>query len=151
MSFSKLWDPSVWEILDPPLRTELYCLYLTGREIPFCRYDGTTGRFTVPTGKAGLYYFYTDLYTNDPQNLYFAIRVNQQFLCRAILDISTEGPDDNGSPSCGAIALLTEGIKYHLSNFLSCICNGCAGPAGISEILEALPVTPANGSGDDAF
>ena len=67
------------------------------------------GRFTVPVGEAGLYYFYTDLYTNDPEDLYFAIRVNEQFLCRAILDIFAEGPNDNGSPSCGAVALLEEG------------------------------------------
>ena len=75
----------------------------------FSRYNSATGRFIVPQGEAGLYYFYTDLITNDPEDLYFAIRVNEQFLCRAALDIRAEGPDDNGSPSCGAVALLAEG------------------------------------------
>ena len=72
----------------------------------------------MPQDEAGLYYFYTDLYTNDPEDLYFAIRVNEQFLCRAALDIRAEGPDDNGSPSCGAVALLTEGIMCLLLKFL---------------------------------
>ena len=75
----------------------------------FLRYYVSTGQFTVPSDERGLYYFYTKLYTSETVDLHFAIRLNGQVMCRAIVDFAATGGDDNGTPSCAVITSLSVG------------------------------------------
>ena len=79
------------------------CNYFSGN-----RYDNTTGQFTVPAGGAGLYFLYTNLYSDDENLADFVIRVNGAAVCEGSSDMN-QSPGDNGTPSCGAVAVLTEG------------------------------------------
>ena len=78
---------------------------------PQCRYDSTTGQFTVPVGGAGLYFLYTNFYDNDEKFADFIIRVNSVAVCEGSSDLN-QSPGDNGTPSCGAVAVLAEGTMH---------------------------------------
>ena len=69
----------------------------------------------MPAGGAGLYLFYTNFFGGEQEFAYFRIRVNGQGICAAFSDI-TNSATDNGTPSCAAVATLTEGIQGLYSN-----------------------------------
>ena len=73
------------------------------------RYDSSTGQFTVPPGGAGLYFLYVNFFTAPLQDVDFGIRVNGQLLCSAHSDMDSANGNDRGTPSCGAVAALTDG------------------------------------------
>ena len=75
------------------------------------RYNSTTGEFTVPAAGAGLYFFYTNFFADEQDFVDFFIRVNGQNICGAFADMNNIGVNDNGTPSCAAVATLAEGIK----------------------------------------
>ena len=72
-----------------------------------CRYDPSTGIFTVPPGGDGLYYFSTYLLVDDGEVGYFNIRVNGEVLCSAVADETAGG--DYPQAICSGLAQLTEG------------------------------------------
>ena len=74
-----------------------------------CSYDSSTGVFTVPSGGAGLYYFYVNFWSTEGENAIFDVRVNEVLRCRAESDEAVTTPDDNGTPSCGFVTTLSEG------------------------------------------
>ena len=65
--------------------------------------------FTVPSGGAGLYYFYVNFWSTEGENAIFDVRVNEVLRCRAESDEAVTTPDDNGTPSCGFVTTLSEG------------------------------------------
>ena len=110
--------------------SDLFYFYL------ICSYDSTTGQFTVPSGGAGLYFLYTNFYGDDRKHMDFFIRVNGTNLCAAFADMHSSGVDDNGTPSCGAVAQLAVGwliMLFLLLMTLTCqwriyIAKFCMGP-----------------------
>ena len=66
-------------------------------------------------------------HTNDPQDLYFTIRVNEQFFCRAAIDIFVGGSKDNRSPSRRVIELFAEGIISMIFQITCLISNQSRG------------------------
>ena len=52
---------------------------------------------------------HTKLYTSDTEDRYFSIRKNGQEMCNAVVDFLGTGGDDNGTPSCGTVILLSAG------------------------------------------
>ena len=77
-------------------------------------YDVTTGYFTVPTGKAGFYYFYIHLTHEEGELGDFYIFMNDTGTCRSIGDDETSS--DSSSSSCGSVVNLQEGTHT--------FCNG---------------------------
>ena len=69
-------------------------------------YSPTTGLFTVPSGGAGLYYFYTYLLYYPNENSNFPIRHNGFDLCDTYADGDS---GDCDMTSCGAVVVLEEG------------------------------------------
>ena len=82
------------------------------KELLVFRYNSTTGQFVVPTGGAGLYFLYTNFLADEQEFANFFIRVNDQAICGAFSDMNDIGVNDNGTPSCGSVAILIEGIKF---------------------------------------
>lgn len=74
-----------------------------------CRYDPQTGKFTVPPGGAGLYYFSTYLLIGNGEYGRFIIRVNENILCTAIGDESSNAGNDVPQATCSALTQLEEG------------------------------------------
>ena len=70
----------------------------------------------MPSGGAELYFFYINFYADDTKYMDFVIRVNGADLCYARADMNEVVITDNGKPSCGAVAVLTEGMDYHINN-----------------------------------
>ena len=81
------------------------------------RYDSSTGEFTVPAGGAGLYFIYTNLYADDEKVADFVVQVNGVDLCEASSDMN-HSPGDNGTPSCGAVTILAEGMLLCYQNVI---------------------------------
>ena len=71
-------------------------------------YSGSTGKFTVPSGGAGLYYLYVHVMYDWGDWVYIGIRKNGSVLCYATNDDLTDALDHDGS-SCGAVSVLEEG------------------------------------------
>ena len=73
-------------------------------------YNSGTGVFTVPTGGAGLYYFFAHFAFDHNQGEFasFAIRKNGAVLALAFND-DIPGSGDTGSSSCGAATVLQDG------------------------------------------
>ena len=73
-------------------------------------YNSGTGVFTVPTGGAGLYYFFAHFAFEHNRGDFasFAIRKNGAVLALAFND-DISGSGDTGSSSCGAATVLEEG------------------------------------------
>ena len=76
-------------------------------------YDGSTGRFTVPSGGAGLYYLYVHCMYDIGDWVYIGIRKNGAILCYATNDDLIEAQDHDAS-SCGAVSVLDEGESFKL-------------------------------------
>ena len=74
-------------------------------------YSPPTGLFTVPSGGAGLYFFYTHLLYYPNENSNFPIRHNDFDLYDTYAD---GGSGDWDMTSCGAVVVLEEG---RLSSF----------------------------------
>ena len=70
-------------------------------------YNGATGEFTVPSGGAGLYYFYGHFVFDTGESVWIRLQVNDGDICVAYED-GRNGPTYGGS-SCGAVVLLQEG------------------------------------------
>ena len=80
----------------------------------FCRYNSTTGVFTVPPGGAGHYYFSTYLLLDEGDWAIFELRINGDRICRA------HGDDDDSlseyaQAACSGLTVLKEGqkVNYH--------------------------------------
>ena len=58
-----------------------------------------------------MYFLYTNLYSDDEKFADFVIRVNGAAVCEGSSDMNGSH-GDNGTPSCGAVAVLAEGTKY---------------------------------------
>ncbi len=74
-----------------------------------CRYDPTTGIFTVPPGGDGLYYFSTYLLVYDGELGWFNIRVDGVILCTARGDYSNNGAYVYAQATCSGLIQLSEG------------------------------------------
>ena len=89
-----------------------YDTLLEGSIVPFGNinvnigdaYNGETGQFTVPSGGAGLYYFYVHLVMEITGNGQFDIRHNGNATCNAF----TSASHGDGF-SCGGVIVLQEG------------------------------------------
>ena len=68
----------------------------------------------MPSGGAGLYFFYTNFYADDSKVTDFVIRVNGAELCNAKADMDGASAD-NGIPSCGAVIVLAEGTNHDVT------------------------------------
>ena len=76
-------------------------------------YDSTTGQFVVPSGGAGLYYFFAHFIVQDGLYATFRIEHNGAAVCDAAEDESEGG--DQPATSCGAVVLLAEGKSINCS------------------------------------
>ena len=68
----------------------------------------------MPSGGDGLYYLYVNLYAAEQRYTVFTVRVNEVAVCEARADQDHASGDDNGTPSCGAVATLVKGKKVLL-------------------------------------
>ena len=112
------------------------------------RYDSSTGQFTVPPGGAGLYFLYVNFFTAPLQDVDFGIRVNGQLLCSAHSYMDSANGNDRGTPSCGAVAALTDGsanirvfsitapIMYSVICACLSVCQLNWGSVGTTDILQ---------------
>ena len=73
------------------------------------RYDSTTGRFTVPPGGDGYYYFSTYLLGDAREIGNFDIEINGNVLCIVRVEQQVDIADYPQS-SCSAAILAAEGI-----------------------------------------
>ena len=80
-----------------------------------CRYDSTTGTFTVPPGGDGFYYFSAYFVVWYFEYAYIDIQINGQTLCTAYAD--QQEPTDDGQATCSATTYTTEGL-YHKKLYL---------------------------------
>ena len=74
-------------------------------------YDVTTGDFTVPTGKAGLYYFYVHFSHAVGKEGDFYLQVSDTVICRSVGD--DDSGNDSSSSSSSCVANLTEGMIFY--------------------------------------
>ena len=75
-----------------------------------CRYDSETGEFTVPSGGAGLYYFYVHILCDNGEQVRVDLRRNGGTVCRAYAGIRDENAGNEiHSSSCGGVVDLEEG------------------------------------------
>ena len=79
---------------------------------PSCRYDSGTGEFTVPSGGAGLYYFFIHIQCDRGEQVTVTIRQNEAIFCNAYAGIRDEnaGSEVHNS-SCGGVVGLEEGME----------------------------------------
>ena len=76
-----------------------------------CRYNNTTGTFTVPPGGDGFYLFSVYLWVRNDKNAAFDIRINGELLCTAIAEAS-----EYQMASCIAATYAVEGIQETYKN-----------------------------------
>ena len=74
----------------------------------FCRYDSTTGTFTVPSDGDGLYYFSVYLVVIAGKWSYFDLQLNGEVLCTAFAD-NQETMYDEGQSACSTTVYVVEG------------------------------------------
>ena len=74
-------------------------------------YDVTTGDFTVPTGKAGLYYFYVHFSYLASKMGDFYLLASDVATCRSVGD--DDSGSDTSSSSCSCVANLEEGMRFY--------------------------------------
>ena len=75
----------------------------------FCRYNSTTGMFTVPPGGDGMYFIYQFMTGDWGEYALFEIRINNVRMCSAHADLDVNGGSDRPSASCGVVASLNAG------------------------------------------
>ena len=74
-----------------------------------CRYDSTTGTFTVPPGGDGYYYFSAHFVVYYFEFAFFDIQINGETICTAYADRNDSNNNDPGPTSCGAVTYAAEG------------------------------------------
>ena len=75
-----------------------------------CRYNPTTGVFTVPPGSGGLYFFSTHLVIDDKKWARLGMKKNNEFLCGFYEDNQSSANED-GTGSCSATVKLNAGTS----------------------------------------
>ena len=79
------------------------------------RYDKTTGKFTVPQGGAGLYFFYVHLLADSGEEVALAIRQNGDAKCYAYGGVRGSNLRSHPTGTCGAVLSLVEGISISVA------------------------------------
>ena len=74
-----------------------------------CRYDSSTGTFTVPPGGDGFYYFSTYLLGDDLEMGRFDIQINGDILCTVRVEQEIDASEYPQS-TCSAAIFTAEGI-----------------------------------------
>ena len=78
-----------------------------------CRYNSTTGMFTVPSGGDGYYYFSLNLRVKSGIGSDFDIRIGNDVLCSTFTDLSDSTDADSVMASCSGTASVSAGsYKY---------------------------------------
>ena len=67
--------------------------------------------FTVPSGGAGLYYFYVHVLVSVGEEADFRLEKNHELLCGLLGDNSAGGARDYDTGTCAATVMLDEGNK----------------------------------------
>ena len=80
-----------------------------------CRYNSTTGTFTVPVGGDGLYYFSVHLTIWLYQTSTFDLKINGETICSALGEVYHPTLPDVSTASCATIASATAGINIFCS------------------------------------
>ena len=73
------------------------------------RYNSSTGKFTVPTGGAGLYYFHVHVLVDDGEKGNFNLKRNNELLCSLNGDNNNSGTKDFATGTCAATVMLNTG------------------------------------------
>ena len=73
-----------------------------------CRYNSTTGTFTVPPGGDGFYYFSVYLFAASGEYARFDIQINGLRLCTASTD-QNGSSGDQGQAACSAASYVSSG------------------------------------------
>ena len=74
-----------------------------------CSYDSSTGVFTVPPGRDGVYYFSTYLQIFSGKYADFKMAVNDVIVCTARADHSHNGDNDTAQAARSAMGDIVEG------------------------------------------
>ena len=82
----------------------------TNSLIILCRYDNTTGTFTVPPGGDGFYYFSVFLIMVGDEGAGFDVELNGVLVCTAYSDLTESVASDEEATSCNAIIEAVEGM-----------------------------------------
>ena len=72
-----------------------------------CRYDNTTGTFTVPSGGNGYYYFSMFLTVNGGEFGYFDVEINGEVICTVYSNLTQTSEFE--TTSCNGAAYAVEG------------------------------------------
>ena len=83
-----------------------------------CRYDSSTGTFTVPSGGDGLYYFSVFLIVDGAEFTYFDVELNGQLICTVYSDLTESSANDSETTTCSGVAYAVEGV--HDYYFIPC-------------------------------
>ena len=75
----------------------------------YFRYNSSTGEFTVPTGGAGLYYFYVHVLVDDGEEASLSLVRNNEALCSLNADNDNSGTGDYATGTCAATVMLNTG------------------------------------------
>ena len=84
-----------------------------------CRYDSSTGEFTVPTRGAGLYYFYAHVLIDDGEEANLSRRKNEDRLCSLNGDSNHSGTRDFATGTCAATVMLNAGNRVFANSVTS--------------------------------
>ena len=71
----------------------------------------------MPSGGAGLYFFYISFRVENQEFANLSIIQNGGEACRAAMDFNNAGVEDGGMTSCGTIQLAAEGNDLSSSVF----------------------------------
>ena len=85
-----------------------------------CRYDSSTGVFTVPPGGSGWYYFSAFLRGESDEIGVFDVTLNDDVICTTIEDTAGSTGLDAVQGGCGAVVLTVDGkIRGAIKSFPS--------------------------------
>ena len=85
-----------------------YC-GITIKLFSYCRYDSTTGVFTVPPGGDGVYYFSTYMLVQLGEMARFDMMLNDDVICKTFPDHDFSGTNDYASGSFSAVVDVVTG------------------------------------------
>ena len=74
-----------------------------------CRYNNSTGIFTVPSGGNGYYYFSVFLTVNSGEFGYFDVEINGELICTVSSNLTQASEFE--TTSCNGAAYAVEGIR----------------------------------------